>query len=133
MQGGTAFLALVQVFGGAFFMAKIQKIKLPAKPTYIPVATGLDFYGVFQALEPQFDNCFILESLGEEGKFSRYSIMGFDPQLIVSSQNLSYIDLRQLMPQKTLSKNYAGGLVGYLSYETVNYFEPTLSLPIHPL
>ena len=38
---------------------------------------------------------------------------------------------RDFMPPTTLTRNYAGGLVGYLSYEAVNYFEPSLNIKIH--
>jgi anthranilate synthase component 1 len=34
------------------------------------------------------------------------------------------------MPPYSISKDYAGGLVGYISYEAMNYFEPTLALPV---
>ena len=41
--------------------------------------------------------------------------------------------LRSIMPNHTIAKNYAGGLVGYLSYEAVNYFEPSLHIKVHDL
>ncbi len=37
------------------------------------------------------------------------------------------------MPPQTIARNYAGGLIGYLSYEAVNYFESTLNIKIHNL
>lgn len=127
-------------------MTKLAQLTLPAKPTYLPLSLEVDFYALFQAIEPHSDHCFIFESLGEEGKFSRYSIMGFNPkhlisakgnQLSIDNQQYSvenpYVSLRQLMPPPLLAKNYAGGLVGYLAYEAVNYFEPSLALPEHPL
>jgi anthranilate synthase component 1 len=35
------------------------------------------------------------------------------------------------MPEDVISRNYAGGLVGYLSYDSMNYFEPALKLKEH--
>ena len=43
-----------------------------------------------------------------------------------------YWSLREMVPQDIISRNYAGGLVGYLSYESVNYLEPKLNLRTHP-
>ena len=43
-----------------------------------------------------------------------------------------YWALREMVPQDIISRNYAGGLVGYLSYESVNYLEPKLNLRTHP-
>src|SRR3989344_9478991 len=127
-------------------MNKLPKIKIPKKPTYLKFAEDIDFYELFQKIETEFDTCFIFESLGEEGKFSRYSIIGFDPPSIISARgnNLKiddkiysvknpYFALREIMPPQTITKNYAGGLIGYLSYETVNYFEPTLDIKTHKL
>ena len=127
-------------------MTKIPKIKISQKPTYIKLAEGMNFYELFKKVEQQFNTCFIFESLGEEGKFARYSIIGFEPQHIISarSNNLfiddksyhtknPYLSLRKIMPNKTISRNYSGGLIGYLSYEAVNYFEPALNLKVNPL
>ena len=35
------------------------------------------------------------------------------------------------MPEETITREYAGGLVGYLSYEAVNYFEESIHVKIH--
>lgn len=43
-----------------------------------------------------------------------------------------YHVLREITPQDVISEGYAGGLVGYMSYEAACYFEPTLDLPLHP-
>lgn len=125
---------------------KIPKIKISKKPNYIKFAKDVDFFKLFEKIEQKFETCFIFESLGEEGRFSRYSIIGFDPSTIISARENNliingkiypvknpYSTLKNLMPEKTISRNYAGGLIGYLSYEAVNYFEKKLHVKVHKL
>ena len=97
---------------------KLPRIKLNKKPTYLKIAEGLEL--------------------------SRYSIVGFDPAHIISARGKTlyfddkkfevdnpYSALREIVPQDAFSKFYAGGLIGFLSYEAVNYFEPSLKLEEH--
>src|SRR5437762_4992115 len=119
----------------------MKKINLPKKPTYIKFAEDMDFYELFAKIEQKFETCFLFESLGEEGKFSRFSIIGFDPEHIISARGKKliidgksyvvenpYFALREIMPQDVLARNYAGGLIGYLSYDAVIYFERAASV-----
>src|SRR5258708_28620558 len=91
-----------------------------------------------------FRSCFLFESLGEEGKFSRYSIIGFSPEQIISAREKvlkinnttfqvrnPYDALREMMPEPVIAREYEGGLVGYLSYEAVNFLEPAVNTKIH--
>src|SRR3989344_9226386 len=125
-------------------MAKLPKIQLGQKPTYVKFAEDVDFLDLFKKIERHSESCFIFESLGEEGKFSRYSILGFDPEHIISGRGNTltvdgevyevenpYLALRDMMPAKTLGREYAGGLIGYLSYEALMYFEPSLKIKTH--
>ncbi len=125
-------------------MTKLPKIKINQKTKYIKIAPEADFFELFQKIEKNFKVCFILESLGEEGKFSRYSVMGFDPDHIISARGSNliidgkvfkvknpYFSLREIMPPADMAKNYAGGLVGYMSYEALNYFESNPQVKIH--
>ena len=122
------------------------KITLPRKPHYITIATVCDFFQLFKKIERQFDHCFYLESLGEDSHFSRYSIIGFDPeQHIYANGNTLTIEdkqgnredyetdnpyelLKTIVPQNIVSRKYAGGLTGYIGYDSMNYFEPSLTL-----
>lgn len=128
-------------FGG---IMKLPKIELSQKPTYKTLGQNIDFYKLFQKIEQQFETCFIFESLGAEGNFSRYSLMGFDPRHIISARENTlivdeeeykvknpYFTLRDIMPEPTIARNYAGGLIGYLGYDAVNYFEPSISVKTH--
>lgn len=123
---------------------KLPRIHLNKKPTYLKIAEGLDLFEVFSKIEEKHENCFILESLGEQGSLSRYSIVGFDPEHIISARGKTllfddqefevanpYFALREIVPQDLFSKFYAGGLIGFMSYEAVNYFEPSLKLKEH--
>ncbi len=125
--------------------APLPRITVDRKPRYRPLETDLDFFDLFKIIEKNFDVCFFLESLGEESHISRYSIIGFDPSSIVSvADNTLVIDgnnyqvdnpyyaLRDIMPRGVLARHYAGGLVGYLSYEAMNFMEPALDLQLHP-
>src|SRR5437868_2209731 len=107
---------------------KLPKIILKKKPTYIRLETDVDFFELFGRIEQEFESCFIFESLGEEGSYSRYSIIGFDPKHIINARGKSlffdgekydvenpYYALREIVPQNAISKKYAGGLIGYLS------------------
>jgi anthranilate synthase component 1 len=137
----------------------LSKLKLPKKPYYIKFADNVDFYTLFKRINQYFDTCFFLESLGPESYLSRYSIIGFDPKHIISaspaqlagkndvltidhqrvetSHALSlqnpYQALRQIIPQNIIARAYCGGLIGYLSYGCVNYFEPALKVKTHNL
>jgi len=125
---------------------KPAKITLPRKPQYVALAADIDFFELFKKIEKRFDTCFMLESLGEESHISRYSIIGFDPeQQIWASEGALHIDardgssqtyasenpyylLREIVPQDIISRKYAGGLTGYIGYDCMNYFEPSLKL-----
>lgn len=124
----------------------IPKIELPLKPTYLKFAEDLDFYHVFQQVEQQTQTCFILESLGEDSYQSRYSIIGFDPETNVSAKGNDFtynnktfvVDnpykvLQQIVPQNAIARSYAGGLVGYIGYDAINYFEPSVQVKSHKL
>ncbi len=125
---------------------KPDPINLPRKPQYVPMGAGCDFFELFKKLDKKFDVCFMLESLGEESYISRHSIIGFDPEKLIWAEGKSlfvqerdgtteeypsdnpYYLLRDLIPQDVISRKYAGGLTGYLGYDSMNYFEPTLNL-----
>lgn len=121
-----------------------EPIELPRKPRYVTLTADCDFFELFKKIEKRFDNCFMLESLGEESYISRYSIIGFDPEkmlyangnsLVIESRDGSketyqadnpYYLLREITPQNIISRRYAGGLTGYLGYDAMQYFEPSV-------
>jgi anthranilate synthase component I len=122
---------------------QIPRIQLNPKPVYRKLSEDIDFFGLFQKIEKDSQTCFFLESLGPESYHSRYSIIGFDPKGLVEGQEHSllydgksyttpnpYLALRDIMPPHALSRDYVGGLVGYISYEAMNFFEPSLNLPV---
>lgn len=128
--------------------SELPKLHVPGKPRYTTIAEDVDFYTIFEKIEAAYDICFYLESLGEEGNRSRYSLIGFDPSRLITAttkQELEIRDcrtgesrtyatenpyeaLRGITPQHVISRQYAGGLVGYLGYDCVNFFEPSLSI-----
>lgn len=129
---------------------KLPPVDLPGKPFYRKIEAGCDFFKLFKVIEKETDYCFLLESLGEHSSESRYSVIGFDPTAIIQGQEgvlryesktdsktieisteNPYRELQKWMPQNVISRNYAGGLVGYLGYDAVNFFEPTLKLKWH--
>jgi anthranilate synthase component 1 len=123
-----------------------EKIHLSRKPHYVTITEDCDYFELFKKIEKRFDNCFILESLGEESYVARHTLIGFDPekQLCANGNILTiaerdgqtttyqsdnpYYLLREIIPQDVISRRYAGGLTGYISYEAMSYFEPTLKL-----
>lgn len=125
---------------------KPSPIRVPRKPQYVTVTSEGDFFNVFKKVAAEYDHCFMLESLGEDSHISRHSLIGFDPQQTISArgQELTIEDrdgnvetytsdnpyylLRELVPQNVLSRKYAGGLIGYIGYDAMNYFEPSLQL-----
>lgn len=127
---------------------KLPELRLPLKPVYKKIGEDPDFFELFKKIEKEKENCFLMESLGEESYTSRYSIIGFDPEYIISArkkrltlkgagkvyeiecENPFYM-LRKIIPQNILSHRFCGGLVGSLGYDSINYFESSLSVKSH--
>ncbi|GBF51309.1 anthranilate synthase subunit I [Leptospira ryugenii] len=125
----------------------LPKFKIPKKPTYtsVPLPSSIEFWEIFRIFESKFSVCFLLESAGENQYDSRYSVIGFDPShiiqgtkntLIIDGKEYSvknpYESLRDILDYDSLSISYAGGLVGYLGYNSMEFFEPSLSIKSHP-
>lgn len=101
------------------------------------IKLGISPVEVFMRLYPHFETVFLLESLGEDGKYNRYSYIGFEPlftvsalgnELIVNSKKHTihnpYDLLKSLCTGQDAQKGFCGGLVGYISHEGTKYFEP---------
>ena len=124
----------------------MKKIELIGKPNYKKLTEDYNFFNLFKKVEKKFNTCFLFESLGEESYISRYHILGFDPKyliyprdkhLIIENNNKiiekipcqnPYYKIRDFIPNNIISKKYAGGLIGYLGYDCINYFETSLKI-----
>ena len=121
-------------------------IDIPKKAQYIIICNSINFLELFKKIEKRHKNCFIFESLGEESYLSRYSLIGFDPDgIFYAKENCLMITwrsgineiypcenpyqlLREITPRNVISRNYVGGLTGYLGYDCINLFEPSLNI-----
>ena len=127
---------------------KPKKIIIQGKPKYVKIGDEYDFFQLFIKIEQNFKNCFLFESLGEESNISRYHIVGFNPAYLVYSEQKdqliiedtsngkiekyicdnAYYELRKIIPQNIISRKYAGGLVGFIGYDSINFFENNLNI-----
>lgn len=122
-------------------------IEIPSKPQRIKLTQDIDFFTLFKRIEAAFDTCYLLESLGEESHISRHHAIGFDPVMTITALDRStlaitdnktaqstryqtdnpYQLLREITPQHVIARDQSGGLVGYLGYDSVNFFEPSVN------
>ena len=82
--------------------------------------------------------CFLFESAERNEESGRFSFIGFDPLVLFNSTECNGDPLMGL--QQTLSRfkfvpppdvpHFVGGAVGYIGYDVVRFFEPTV--PINP-
>ena len=81
--------------------------------------------------------CFLFESAERSEESGRFSFIGFDPLVLFNSADVDGDPLTKL--QQVLSRfqfvvpsdvpHFLGGAVGYVGYDVVRFFEPTV--PIH--
>lgn len=138
-------------------MNTLKKFTLPGKPKRKIITDSIDYYELFDLIELKFSNCYLFESLQLSRQQDRFVTLGFDPLFTVFAKGKTltfvgkiehlqmilphcseekfvlhtenpYYTLRDFFPNNLISKTREGGLIGYFSYETVNYFEPSLSL-----
>lgn len=112
------------------------------KVNFVPLDIKNDPYEVFEFLYPNHDDIFILESLTGPKEMAELSIIGFDPILKITVHNnkleLKSIEgsieryeleeplskLKEIMPRINDDRyRYIGGAVGYVSYDSINYWE----------
>ena len=117
----------------------------------LPVSTEIlsDLYtpiAVLQKLKNVSDHCYLLESAEAQEKWGRYTFLGYDPKMLITCSNghmkvgaLRFETgdpgkyIRQVLaeykaPRLDYLPSFAGGLVGYFSYDYLKYSEPSLKL-----
>ena len=133
-------------------LTSFPTLELPHKPQYIKLELSqVSFFELFLRIEKDCSVCFLLESLEISHPDSRYDAIGFTPQKLLHAtpsaliieelktkeistitSNNPYQEIAKWLPQNILSRNYAGGLVGYVGYDASNLFEKALRLKYHP-
>lgn len=126
-------------------------LDIPSKPNLVKIAQDIDFFDLFRRIEQRYDTCFLLESLGEESHLARHHAIGFDPMQTIYAKDRHtlviednrngttqtyttdnpYQLLRAITPQHVIARQHTGGLVGYLGFDSVNFFEPSLDVLAH--
>ncbi|WP_321423373.1 anthranilate synthase component I [uncultured Methanobacterium sp.] len=106
--------------------------------------TKLDFnapFELFQKIYSKYPSSFLLESMESDSGLARYSVLGFNPVATLKAHNgileikkedvteeietlNPFNEIKSLIGNGSKRKGFQGGLVGYVSYESVKYFEP---------
>lgn len=126
------------------------------RPVEHKIGDDLDYFKLFYHIRNTYSRCYLFESLALPRHQDRYYAMGFDPavefiargktltirakksimsklmgcddeEIIVHDVN-PYEYIQTHVPLKFQSKTHQGGLIGYFSYESANYFEEALDL-----
>lgn len=121
---------------------KVRRKKIKSHPS---------LFQIFEQMSKTEKNFFFLESLGDD-EWSHRTFLGANPKKVFAAKgNDVFIDGKkvgevenplewlqeQFLPyqhlvENTRSKNFVGGLVGHLNFESVRYWEKTLHLESHP-
>lgn len=106
---------------------------------------------VLKVLKEAGHHCFLLESAEKSQKWGRYSFIGFNPSVEISCTNgvLTIVEeneeekiykttnpetyIKEILEENKAPNfdwlpTFAGGLVGYFSYDFIKYMEPNLKL-----
>ncbi|RRF99777.1 MAG: anthranilate synthase component I family protein [Coriobacteriaceae bacterium] len=101
---------------------------------------------VLKRLKRVSNHCYLLESAEAQKKWGRYTFLGYDPTLLINCRagkmhvgSLEFTTdnpakyIRQVLanykaPHFDYLPPFAGGLMGYFSYDYIQYAEPTLRL-----
>lgn len=120
----------------------------------VPVYTLLpeesrDPLELFCALKKLSRHCYLFESLEDPGLWGRYTFLGYDPKTeltcadgLLRIKNGTSVELETRDPGSYINQllaeyasprlpelpPFTGGLVGYFSYDSIKYSEPTLNL-----
>lgn len=98
-------------------------------------------FELFKNIYHNNTHAFLLESMESDSGMARFSVLGFQPSAIIkahdnileiekNNEKISYNvenpfdEIKKLISTSTGRKGFRGGLVGYVSYEAVKYFEP---------
>ncbi|MBR4413411.1 MAG: anthranilate synthase component I, partial [Lachnospiraceae bacterium] len=130
-------------------LEEVKKIAETGKYDVLPVSTEIlsDFttpIETMKILKNVSTHCYMLESAQANDRWGRYTFLGFDPKmeitcidgnmkagnLEIKTENPS-IQLRQILSEHRSPKfdylpSFTGGLVGYFSYDYLNYSEPSV-------
>ncbi|MGB9978184.1 anthranilate synthase component I [Methanobacterium sp.] len=108
-----------------------------------PVSIELDFDSPFELFKNMYRNytsTFLLESMESDSGLARLSVLGFKPAAILRAYGNTlqiekngiqeeietknpFEELKKLTSKSNGIKGFRGGLVGYISYESVRHFE----------
>lgn len=122
------------------------KIVPVSRSIYADVRTPVEVMCVLKAVSTQ---CYLLESMEDTERWGRYTFLGYNPQMELTCKNgrlhinagtdievetkdpASFI--RQILADNAAPHieglpPFAGGLVGYISYDYISYVEPSLQL-----
>lgn len=109
---------------------------------------GITPIEVMRILKKYSEHCFMLESVDDTKRWSRYTFLGFEPiSKITCLNNVVTVDglvyktkepqdyIRQILkkfksPKIPQLPSFTGGLVGYFAYDYFKYNEPSLNLII---
>lgn len=134
-------------------LAKLQKLKENKEYTLAPISMEIlsDFITPIEAmriLKASSTHAYLLESAKANENWGRYTFLGFEPELSIScidgkmnvdgkefecSDPTNY--LRELLkkyksPRISSLPPFTGGLVGYFSFDFINYKEPSTKMNI---
>ncbi len=106
--------------------------------------TELDFnspFELFKKIYSNYPSSFLLESMESDSGLARYSVLGFKPTATLKAHNgileikkedetveietaNPFDEIKSIIGNGSSEKGFRGGLVGYVSYESIRYFEP---------
>ncbi len=109
-----------------------------------PKSIKLNFDSPFELFKKIYNNyphAFLLESMESDSGMARFSVLGFKPVATLKAQgNILEIEkdgdkheidvenpfdeIKKIISSGNGKKGFRGGLVGYVSYESVRHFEP---------
>ena len=98
-------------------------------------------FELFKNIYQNNTHAFLLESMESDSGMARFSVLGFQPSAIIKAHDNvleierngtkegyyvenPFDEIKKFISTSHGRKGFSGGLVGYVSYEAVKYFEP---------